>query len=234
MGKRIIQQARGHGSLTYRTRKQAFKTHISYPSNKEEGNAKVVKLIHSPAYSSPLAKILFKGRIFYNIAAEGLKEGQEIKIGKSAPPETGNITSLEYLPVGTNIFNIESFPGSNGKFVRASGISAKIVKKEHNAVTLLMPSKEEKKMRQDVRATVGVVAAGGRTEKPFVKAGKKYYKIKSRGGKIWPRTSAVKMNIVDHPFGSGRGKRIKSKIAKRNAPPGAKVGHLRPRRTGRK
>ena len=56
--------------------------------------------------------------------------------------------------------------------------------------------------------------------------------MKSRN-KLWPRTSAVKMNAVDHPFGSGRGKRIKSKIAKRNAPAGARVGHIRPRRTGR-
>ena len=60
-----------------------------------------------------------------------------------------------------------------------------------------------------------------------------WHMMKARN-KLWPRTSAVKMNVVDHPFGSGRGKRIKSKIAKRNAPPGRKVGLLRPRRTGRK
>ena len=66
-----------------------------------------------------------------------------------------------------------------------------------------------------------------------MKAGKMYH-IKKTRSKLWPRTSAVKMNALDHPFGSGRGKRIKSKIAKRNAPPGAKVGHIRPRRTGRK
>lgn len=52
--------------------------------------------------------------------------------------------------------------------------------------------------------------------------------------KLWPRTSAVKMNAIDHPFGSGRGKRMKSKIAKRNASPGKKVGLIRPARTGRK
>ena len=62
--------------------------------------------------------------------------------------------------------------------------------------------------------------------------------MKKSKGKLWPRTSAVKMNAVDHPFGSGRGKNIshggKGKIPKRNAPPGAKVGTLRPRRTERK
>ena len=52
--------------------------------------------------------------------------------------------------------------------------------------------------------------------------------------KLWPRTSAVAMNAIDHPFGSGRGKRVKSKIIKRNAAPGKKVGLLRPRKTGRK
>ena len=59
------------------------------------------------------------------------------------------------------------------------------------------------------------------------------YHIKKSKNKLYPRTSAVKMNVIDHPFGSGRGKRIKSKIAKRNAPPGAKVGLVRPRRTGK-
>ena len=58
--------------------------------------------------------------------------------------------------------------------------------------------------------------------------------MKKARNKLWPRTSAVKMNAVDHPFGSGRGKRIKSKIAKTNAPPGAKVGLIRPSRTGKK
>ncbi|MEM2018048.1 MAG: 50S ribosomal protein L2 [Candidatus Pacearchaeota archaeon] len=234
MGKRIIQQARGHGSLTYRTRKKAFRISVSYPPLEAKGSATVLEIINSPAYSAPVAKINFQGKIFYNIAAQGLEEGQEIKIGENVPAEPGNVAFLKDLPVGTEVFNIETFPGSGGKLVRASGICAKITKKEKDSVSLLMPSKKEKKMSPNVRATVGVIAAGGRVEKPFVKAGKKFYKVKARGGRVWPRTSAVKMNAVDHPFGSGRGKRIKSKIAKRHAPPGAKVGHIRPRRTGRK
>ena len=66
-----------------------------------------------------------------------------------------------------------------------------------------------------------------------MKAGRRFYAMKAKGRK-WHTTSAVKVNAIDHPFGGGRGKRIKSKIAKRNAPPGKKVGHLRPRKTGRK
>jgi len=76
-------------------------------------------------------------------------------------------------------------------------------------------------------------AGAGRKDKPLLKAGKRFYAMKARGRK-WHFTSKVKVNAVDHPFGSGRGKRIKSKIAKRNAPPGKRVGHLRPRQTGGK
>jgi large subunit ribosomal protein L2 len=80
---------------------------------------------------------------------------------------------------------------------------------------------------------IGVVSGDGRKIKPLIKAGKSHHINKSKGRK-WHRTSAVKVNAIDHPFGGGRGKRIKSKIAKRNAPPGRKVGHIRPKQTGRK
>ncbi len=89
------------------------------------------------------------------------------------------------------------------------------------------------RLNKDCRATVGVASGEGRLTKPLIKAGKQFYRMKAQGRK-WHRTSAVKTNAIDHPFGGGRGKRIKSKIAKRNSPPGRKVGHLRPRRTGRK
>jgi large subunit ribosomal protein L2 len=67
----------------------------------------------------------------------------------------------------------------------------------------------------------------------MVKAGNKFFANRARGRK-WPRTSAIKVNALDHTFGSGRGKRIKSKIPKKFVPPGAKVGSLYPRRTGRR
>jgi len=141
---------------------------------------------------------------------------------------------IKNIPTGTTVFNIEANPGDGGKFIRAAGTSATVHKKlDKNKMSLVMPNKNEIIISGDGRATIGVVAGAGRTYKPLMKAGKNFYKMKARN-KLWPRTSAVKVNAVDHPFGSGRGKRIKSKIAKRNAPPGAKVGHIRPRRTGRK
>ena len=97
----------------------------------------------------------------------------------------------------------------------------------------MFPSKKEKKLNKNCRAMIGVVAGAGRLDKPIIKAGKQHY-IKKTKSKLWPRTSAVKMNAIDHPCGSGRAKNPKSKIAKRNAPPGKRVGLIRPRRTGKK
>ena len=97
-----------------------------------------------------------------------------------------------------------------------------------------MPSKKEKEFNANCRATIGVVAGGGRLEKPFLKAGKKWHAKRARG-KLYPVTSAVAMNAVEHPFGSGRGRHMgKPNVAPRHAPPGRKVGLVRPRRTGRK
>ena len=104
--------------------------------------------------------------------------------------------------------------------------------RDGNQIEILIRRKKMK-LDENCRATIGAAAGGGRMMKPIPKAGKRHHMMKARGRK-WHRTSAIKTNAVDHPFGSGRGKRVKSKIAKRNAPPGAKVGLIRPRRTGRK
>ena len=66
MGKRIIQQARGKGSLRYKIRKQAFRIKFSYPDKKEEGEGEIIKLFNSVGYSTPIAKIKFKNKIFHN------------------------------------------------------------------------------------------------------------------------------------------------------------------------
>jgi len=231
MGKRIITQARGKGSFTYRGKRRAFIYRVQYPQG-IKGEGIVVQLLNSPAHSAPLAKIRWQEGVFYIPAFKGMVEGQKISLeGKEV--KEGNIMRLGDLPVKTSVYNIESKPGDGGVFIKTAGSSATVNRIFGNDIMVLMPSKKERGFHPDARATVGVNAGAGRLDKPILKAGKQYH-IKKARGKLWPRTSAVKMNVIDHPFGSGRGKRIKSKIAKRNAPHGRRVGLLRPRRTGKK
>jgi len=231
MGKRIISQARGKGSSTYRVSKKAFKYKIQYP-RKVSGEGTVLKLVNSAAHTCPLAKIKTHEEIFFIPAFEKMHEGQKINFDDSKL-EDGKIMKLKNIPVKTKVYCIESKPGDGGKFIKSGGNSATITKIIGNNIFILMPSKKEKKFNPECRAIIGVIAGEGRLDKPVLKAGKKFY-IKKSKSKLWPRTSAVKMNAIDHPFGSGRAKNPKSKIAKRNAPPGRRVGLVRPRRTGKK
>ena len=231
MGKRIIQQARGHGSFSYRVRRSAYRIRLKYP-RELIGEGTVLELLNSTGHSAPLAKIKHDKGIFYIPACKGMIEGQKIKF-EGNETDNGNVLRLKDIPIKTPIYNIENKPGDGGVFIKTAGSFAIVNRIIGENVLVLMPSRKEKKFNPKCRAVIGVIAGAGRLDKPIVKAGKSFYIKKSRN-KLWPRTSAVKVNAIDHPFGSGRGKRIKSKIAKRNAPPGARVGLIRPRRTGRK
>src|SRR3989344_3433804 len=179
MGKRIISQARGKGSLTYRVRKKAFIFRISYPRHLG-GEGKVIKLVNSAGHSTPLAKIKNGDaeETFFIPAFKGMVEGDEIKYNNEI--NAGNILALKDIPVKTQIYNIESRPFDGGKFVKTGGSSATINRVIGKDIFVMMPSKKEKKINPDCRATIGVIAGDGRTDKPFMKAGKRYHLKKSK------------------------------------------------------
>src|SRR6056297_2171605 len=233
MGKRIIQQRRGRGTSTYRVKGKAFRYKIGYPKNLA-GRGKVKKIINSSAHTAPIAKIFcYKDdKHFYIPASKEMYEGQELDFD-SKDIKNGKIMQLKDLPIKTQIYCIESSPGNGGTLIRAGGQYATVTKFTKGGVFVTLPSKKQKRFNLKSRAIVGVVSGHGRLENPIVKAGKKYKIMKSRN-KLWPRTGALKMNAVDHPLGSGRGKNPKSKISKRHASPGKKVGLLRPKKTGKR
>jgi len=232
MGKNLIQQARGKGSPTYRAPSFKYKAKVSYPQTATSG--KIVDFIKCRGHSSPLAQMSYdNGEESFIVAAEGLRVGDTIHLG-NAPVEKGNTLCLKDIPIGTLIFNIEIRPGDGGKIVRSGGCFARILSKRENEVVVMLPSKKEKTFNQNCRATIGVIAGAGRKEKPFLKAGRRFHYMKARN-KLYPRIKGQSQNAVDHPYGTSRSsKKGQPTIADRNAPPGAKVGKIRPRRTGMK
>ena len=235
MGKRIIMQRRGRGGNTYKVNRRAYNHRVRYPP-KLSGEGTILELINSKAHTSPLAKVEYvkdkKKEYFYIPASKGMAEGQKLNFD-SAKAEVGDIMKVSEIPPKVDIYCIESRPGDGGKFMKSAGSSARINRVVGDNVFVILPSKKEKKLNKNCRAIIGVAAGSGRLDKPVVKAGKKFYMKKSKN-KLWPRTSATKMNAIDHPFGSGRGKVPKPRIAKRNAAPGQKVGLIRPKRTGKR
>jgi len=232
MGKRIISQRRGRGTPTYRAHSFNYKGLTSYPKLEQKMMGKITNLFHDPGRTAPLAKIRFNNITLLLPAPEGVKVNQNILCGDKNI-KIGNIIPLLDIPIGTEICNIEKAPGSGPSFCKSSGAKATVVNKG-NKITLQFKTKKQKKFNPNCRAMVGIIAGSGRKEKPFVKAGKRYHAMKARG-KLYPRTSGVAMNAVDHPFGSGRGRHMgKPKTVSRRAPPGRKVGLISPKRTGKK
>ena len=134
-------------------------------------------------------------------------------------------------------FNLNSFRKNKNIIIQRSprfgGKRANILEKMETVLLDKDRLKKLKRLNPRCRATIGVVAGGGRTEKPFVKAGKKFHKMRVRGTK-YPRVRGVAMNACDHPFGGGgRQHPGRPKSVARGAPPGRKVGAIASRRTGR-
>ncbi|MDP3027247.1 MAG: 50S ribosomal protein L2 [Nanoarchaeota archaeon] len=236
MGKRITSRKRGKGSSRYRSPSHRFLTKIKYiPLSEKTLTGTVTDLVNCPGHTAPLAEISYdNGTKGYLFATEKMFVGDKIAIGREAIIKNGNVLPLGLIPEGASIVNIEGSPGDGGKFVRSSGVFAKILAKTDKTALVNLPSKKQKEFNLNCRATIGVLAGGGRKEKPFVKAGKKWHAMRARG-RLYPKTAAVAMNAFDHPFGSGRGRHEgKSTVPPRNAPPGRNVGQIRARRTGRK
>ncbi|MFH1638283.1 MAG: 50S ribosomal protein L2 [Candidatus Woesearchaeota archaeon] len=240
MGKRLISQRRGRGTFTYRAPSHRYKGMIKHRVIDETERTgfiqgKVLDIMHCPGHNAPLARIRFENKEEIKIAApEKLKVNDMVASGFSAPAQTGNTLPLRNIPDGTLVYNIESRPGDGGKFVRSSGGFARLVAHTVSKATIILPSKKQKVLDDRCRATIGTIAGGGRKDKPFLKAGKRMAAMRARN-KLYPRTSGVAMNAVDHPFGSGRGRHVgKQKTPPRNAPPGRNVGQIKARRTGKK
>ncbi|MBX0325937.1 50S ribosomal protein L2 [Halomicroarcula sp. F13] len=236
MGRRIQGQRRGRGTSTFRAPSHRYKADLQH-RKVEDGDlvaGTVVDIEHDPARSAPVAAVEFEdGDHRLVLAPEGVGVGDELQVGVSAEIAPGNTLPLAEIPEGVPVCNVESSPGDGGRFARASGVNATLLTHDRNVAVVKLPSGEMKRLDPQCRATIGVVAGGGRTDKPMVKAGNKYHKMKARGTK-WPNVRGVAMNAVDHPFGGGgRQHPGKPKSISRNAPPGRKVGDIASKRTGR-
>jgi large subunit ribosomal protein L2 len=236
MGKNLIQQRRGKGTATFRAPSFRYKGATSHNKlTKETLKGRILDIVSCPGHSAPLVQIEYEnGEKTLMIAPEGVRVGDRVRSGPESPVRVGCILPLKNIPEGTPIYNIESNPGDGGKFVKSSGTAAKIVGKTGAGISIKLPSNKQKIFNPECRACVGVIAGSGRTEKPFLKAGNRYYAKKAKN-KIYPKVQGTSMNAVAHPFGGGSS-HIKGRPtqASRNSPPGRKVGSISPRRSGHK
>jgi len=200
----------------------------------------VKEIVHEPGRGAPLARVVFRDPYRYKlrtetfIATEGLSTGSFVYCGKKASLAVGNVLPLSSLPEGTIVCNVEEKPGDRGALARTSGNYATVVGHDIDTgkTRLKMPSGAKKVVRSNARATIGIIAGGGRIDKPMLKAGTAHHKYRVKRN-CWPKTRGVAMNPVDHPHGGGNHQHIgKASTINRNAVSGQKAGLIAARRTG--
>jgi large subunit ribosomal protein L2 len=174
---------------------------IDFKRDKKNIPATVSSIEYDPNRSAFIALLNYAdGEKRYIIAPQGLQVGGKILSGDDVAPELGNALQMKFMPLGTNVHNIEMQPGQGGKLVRSAGTSAQLTNKEEKYAVLKMPSGELRKVLINCFATVGVVSNSDHNLQSMGKAGRNRW----RG--IRPRTRGVAMNPVDHPMGGGEGK----------------------------
>ncbi len=174
---------------------------VDFKRNKDNIPATVIGIEYDPNRTANIALICYAdGEKAYILAPNGLKDGMKVMNGENAELRVGNCLPLANIPVGTEVHNIELYPGKGGQLVRSAGNSAQLMAKEGKYATLRLPSGEMRMVPIACRATIGQV---GNVEHDLINIGKAGRK---RHMGIRPTVRGSVMNPNDHPHGGGEGK----------------------------
>jgi len=194
----------------------------------------VVDLVHESGRDTPLARVRFEnGSVSMIPAVLGTTIGSTIKFGLNADLKQGNVISIQNIPDGTVVCNVEKHFGDGGAIAKSAGGSATVFSHGTDGVILKLPSGAFTTLNPKNRAMIGVLAGGGAGDRPFLNAGNKWRRYRSKGHK-YPIVRGVAQAAYVHPHGGGRHQHMGGGgTVARDAPPGAKVGSIAARKTGR-
>lgn len=176
----IRNQRKGRGSIfTANTRLNKapaqFRT-LDYAERHGYVRGVVKDIIHDPGRGAPLAKVVFRDPYRFKlhtetfIANEGMYTGQFIYAGKNANLTVGNVLPLGSVPEGTVISNVEEKAGDRGALGRTSGNYVTVIghNPDEGKTRVKLPSGAKKVIKSSARGMIGIVAGGGRTDKPLL------------------------------------------------------------------
>ena len=191
---RITTRHRGGGA------KRAYRI-IDFKRNKHGIPARVAAIEYDPNRSARIALLFYvDGEKRYILAPLGVRVNDMVVSGPDAPIRTGNALPLSAIPTGTQIHNIELYPGKGGQLVRSAGTSAQLMAKVGKYAQVRMPSGEVRLILMTCLATLGQVGNVDHENIQIGKAGR------SRHMGRRPTVRGSVMNPNDHPHGGGEGK----------------------------
>ena len=174
---------------------------IDFRRDKDGVPAKVASIEYDPNRSARIALLNYlDGERRYILAPDGLKVGDVLQSGTAAEIRTGNCLPLRSIPLGTNVHNVELFPGRASRVARSAGSYCQLMAKDGNYAQLRLPSGEVRSFHVNCRAVVGQVGNLDHENVSIGKAGRNRWRGRN------PSVRGVAMNPVDHPMGGGEGK----------------------------
>ncbi|HUG71372.1 MAG TPA: 50S ribosomal protein L2 [Pirellulaceae bacterium] len=192
------------GKITSRHRGGGHKRQyrvIDFARKKDGIPAKVASIEYDPNRSGRIALLHYvDGEKRYVLAPDGLKAGDQVQNGPTAPPSVGNTLPLKNIPLGTTIYNVELLPGRGGRMCRSAGTNATLMAREGSWAQISLPSGEIRRVPAACRATIGKVSNPDHMAIVLGKAGR------SRWLGRRPHVRGTAMNPVDHPHGGGEGR----------------------------
>lgn len=169
---------------------------IDFKRNRLGQPATVREIEYDPNRSARIALVQYEdGEKRYIIHPKGLKVGDVIASGPGTDVRLGNALPLGEIPLGTAVHCIELKVGKGAQICRSAGMSAQVMAKEGDYVTLRMPSSEVRLVHHRCLAVIGEVGNSEHELESWGKAGK------SRWMGQRPKVRGEVMNPVDHPHG---------------------------------
>src|ERR1043166_111278 len=148
-----------HGHIAMRRRGGGHKRQyrlIDFKRNKFGDTGTVESIEYDPNRSARIALVAYgDGEKRYIIHPKGLAVGDSIVAGPGSDIRTGNALPIGEIPLGTAGPNIELKIGKGGQLCRSAGMSAQVVAKEGEYVTVRMPSSEMRLIHSRCLATIG-------------------------------------------------------------------------------
>ena len=174
---------------------------IDFKRDKDGVPATVASVEYDPNRTCFISLLQYQdGEKRYILAPFGVTVGDVLESGQSVEPKAGNCMPLGSIPAGLEVHNIEMSAGQGGKLVRGAGMAARIVAKEGDWVTIILPSGEMRMVRKECRATIGRLGNPDWQNVSIGKAGR----MRHMG--IRPHVRGKAQNPVDHPLGGGEGR----------------------------
>ncbi|MCR4328308.1 MAG: 50S ribosomal protein L2 [Patescibacteria group bacterium] len=173
---------------------------VDFMQNKYNEPAKVIALEYDPYRTSFIARVEYADKeVRYIIAPHGIKVGDSILVADEAPFITGNRMKLKNIPLGYQIHNIETRPGSGGVLARSAGSYGEVLANAEGTTDVKLSSGAVRRVSWESFASLGQVSNPEHSLVVIGKAGR------SRWKGVRPTVRGKAMNPVDHPYGGGEG-----------------------------